>query len=122
MRADIHGGPEQKLQSETGYIDARPLNASSTKPLATHGRTIHVGQTHRFGPRPTTSGLPQLLDIFSTHRHVSSVPKAESDGCGECLLAEESTKAHPVGVSYRRSTWNDLAVISQASFKQWYER
>ena len=44
MRADIHGGPEQKLQSEAGYIDARPLTASSAKPLATHGRTIHSGQ------------------------------------------------------------------------------
>ena len=29
------------LQSKAGYIDARPLTASSTKPLATHGRTIH---------------------------------------------------------------------------------
>src|SRR5260221_10759915 len=48
MRADIHDGPEHMLQSETGYIDARPLNASSTKPLATHGRTIHSGQSRRF--------------------------------------------------------------------------
>jgi hypothetical protein len=24
MRADIHGGPEHALQSEAGYIDARP--------------------------------------------------------------------------------------------------
>src|SRR5580704_16823166 len=39
MRADIHDGPEQMLQSEAGYIDARPLTASSAKPLATHGRT-----------------------------------------------------------------------------------
>jgi hypothetical protein len=31
MRADIHGGPEQKLQSEAGYIDARPQTDSSTK-------------------------------------------------------------------------------------------
>src|SRR5260370_15938837 len=29
------------LQSKAGYIDARPLTASSAKPLATHGRTIH---------------------------------------------------------------------------------
>jgi hypothetical protein len=26
MRADIHGGPEHTLQSEAGYIDARPHN------------------------------------------------------------------------------------------------
>ena len=32
MRADIHDGPERKtLQSKAGYIDARPLTASSTK-------------------------------------------------------------------------------------------
>jgi hypothetical protein len=32
MRADIHDGPEHNaLQPEAGYIDARPLNASSTK-------------------------------------------------------------------------------------------
>ena len=36
-----HDGPEQMLQSKAGYIDARPLTASSAKPLATHGRTIH---------------------------------------------------------------------------------
>src|SRR5260370_28823621 len=42
MRADIHDGPEQTLQSKAGYIDARPLTASSAKPLATHGRTIHL--------------------------------------------------------------------------------
>jgi hypothetical protein len=29
------------LQSEAGYIDARPLTTISTKTLATHGRTIH---------------------------------------------------------------------------------
>src|SRR5882672_1356589 len=36
------------LQSKAGYIDARPLTASSAKPLATHGRTIHSGQSRRF--------------------------------------------------------------------------
>jgi len=35
MRADIHDGPEQKLQSEAGYIDARPQNRQlDEKPLA----------------------------------------------------------------------------------------
>src|SRR3954465_8636411 len=33
----------EPLQSEAGYIDARP-KTRSTKPLATHGRTIHEGQ------------------------------------------------------------------------------
>jgi len=35
-------GIHDKLQSETGYIDARP-HPPSTKPLAPHGRTIHSG-------------------------------------------------------------------------------
>src|SRR5882672_3970890 len=39
------------LQSEAGYIDARPLTASSAKPLATHGRTIHSGQTEKHSAR-----------------------------------------------------------------------
>ena len=26
MRADVHGGSEHTLQSEAGYIDARPYN------------------------------------------------------------------------------------------------
>src|SRR5882724_2403169 len=43
--------PEQMLQSKAGYIDARPLTASSAKPLATHGRTIHSGQTEKNSSR-----------------------------------------------------------------------
>ena len=33
MRADIHDGPEHMLQSETEYIDARPLSASVDQSL-----------------------------------------------------------------------------------------
>src|SRR6267378_2729146 len=39
------------LQSKAGYIDARPLTASSAKPLATHGRTIHPGQNAKNSER-----------------------------------------------------------------------
>ena len=50
MRADIHDGPEhQTLHTEAGYIDARPKTGSK-KLLATHGRTIHWGQSRRRGP------------------------------------------------------------------------
>src|SRR5271169_1228613 len=38
------------LQSEAGYIDARPLTANSTKTLATHGRTIHWVNRDRLKP------------------------------------------------------------------------
>jgi len=56
-RADIHDGPEHNtLQSEAGYIDARPLTASSAKPLATHGRTIHWVKKSKFrGDQATAS-------------------------------------------------------------------
>jgi hypothetical protein len=77
-RADIHDGPEQMLQSKAGYIDARPLTASSAKPTATRGRTIHSSQKRRFDRRPVTSGLPRLTDILGDSRHVSNVPKYAS--------------------------------------------
>jgi hypothetical protein len=66
MCADIHDGPEQMLQSKAGYIDARPLTASSTKPLATHGRTIHWGQSRRSDCTPLTFGLPPKSHIEET--------------------------------------------------------
>src|SRR6266850_6797981 len=65
MRADIHDGPEQMLQSEAGYIDARPLTASSAKPLATHGRTIHPGQIRKSGRATGQSALPSRTDVAS---------------------------------------------------------
>jgi len=40
--------PDDTLQAKAEYIDARPLTASSTKPLATHGRTIHRVTSDRF--------------------------------------------------------------------------
>src|SRR5260221_14148564 len=74
MRADIHDGPEHMLQSETGYIDARPLNASSTKPLATHGRTIHVGQTRSSGYFRCMSAQAPQAEIQAPAGDVRLVP------------------------------------------------
>src|SRR5271169_6043762 len=66
-RADIHDGPEHDtLQSEAGYIDARPLTAISTKSLATHGRTIHVGHLRRFRRARATSAIaPTVTKMLS---------------------------------------------------------
>jgi hypothetical protein len=55
------------LQSKAGYIDARPLTASSAKPLATHGRTIHwvskaCGTT---APKPARFHTFELSLIFN---------------------------------------------------------
>jgi hypothetical protein len=51
-RADIHDGPEHNaLQPEAGYIDARPYLPDRRNPLATHGRTIHLGQSEKSSVR-----------------------------------------------------------------------
>src|SRR5882672_3478142 len=76
MRADIHDGPEKMLQSKAGYIDARPLTANPTNLLATHGRTIHSGQSRHFDRAPVTSGLPQKADNFRACRDFAPGPEA----------------------------------------------
>jgi len=45
------------LQSEAGYIDARPLTASSAKPLATHGRNHTSGSIRESPARNWASPL-----------------------------------------------------------------
>ena len=62
MRADIHDGSEHTLQSEAGYIDARPHQPESRKPLAPHGRTIHSGQNEK-PPFSDLCQLPPAADI-----------------------------------------------------------
>ena len=63
MRADIHDGREQELQSETGYIDARPHLLDRRNLLAAHGRTIHLGHERRSDLFPAMSGLPPTTDM-----------------------------------------------------------
>src|SRR5258708_4118493 len=46
------------------------LPPARQNPLATHGRTIHPGQSRRFGYGPTTSGLPLSTDIIRPDRQV----------------------------------------------------
>ena len=62
MRADIHGGPEQKLQSEAGYIDARPLTTRSTK------TSCNARPDHTSGSAP---------EIPRASRHLRFVPITE---------------------------------------------
>src|ERR1700730_7069500 len=62
-RANIHDGPEQMLQSKAGYIDARPLTASSAKPLATHGRTIHWVKLRNTQHEQMSSALHPTTDV-----------------------------------------------------------
>src|ERR1700738_5297066 len=53
MRADIHDGPEHMLQSEAGYIDARPLTPARQNLLQrTAGPYIWVKVGSRSRPCP----------------------------------------------------------------------
>src|ERR1700736_6033996 len=79
MRADIHDGPEQMLQSKAGYIDARPLTASSTK-ISCNARPDHTS-----GSRAAVAGRlmaqpvhPQLrkYPCVPAFRHLRFVPRA----------------------------------------------
>src|SRR6266568_2531229 len=90
MRADIHDGPEQMLQSKAGYIDARPLTASSAKPLATRGRTIHEGQSRRFDAQPATSGPLRSTDINRPAELVRFAPEADLTGS----ITSTASKSH----------------------------
>jgi len=56
------------LQSKAGYIDARPLTASSAKPLATHGRTIQMGQ------KSEVAGLARHVRSTLNSRHGQAGP------------------------------------------------
>src|ERR1700726_3715890 len=52
------------LQSKAGYIDARPLTASSAKPLATRGRTIHWVKLRNTRNAQIFSALAPITDIL----------------------------------------------------------
>jgi len=71
------------LQSKAGYIDARPLPPYPRNSLATHGRTIHLGQKRHSWFRYTSKGdicgrsLPKA-DIKAHMIHVGQVPCMDS--------------------------------------------
>ncbi len=65
------------LQSKARYIDARPLTASSAEPLATHGRTIHSGQSLPKWDVRATSAFALIATELQTSLDVSNVPKVE---------------------------------------------
>src|SRR6267378_3514570 len=98
MRADIHDGPEQMLQSKAGYIDARPLTASSAKPLATHGRTIHLGQTEKSSLRANVFRVTPETCIAQCSPHVSKMPQAAAPArvCAS-LSVNRAERVHTVG-------------------------
>jgi hypothetical protein len=66
-----------ELQSETGYIDARPLPPDRRNLLAPHGRTIHSGQSRTLGAVCGMSELPSIADIGRTCTKVREVPDSD---------------------------------------------
>src|SRR2546430_952793 len=67
MRADIHDGPEHMLQSEAGYIDARPLTPARQNLLQ---RT--AGPYMRVNRVTLTVGRP--LPVYSDQRTSADRP------------------------------------------------
>src|SRR6516162_3165499 len=65
------------LQHEAEYIDARPLTTDSSNLLATHGRTIHLGQKRTSRYLHLMSALPPKVDIGTQLHDVRFVPKAD---------------------------------------------
>jgi len=59
----LQDGPEHKrLQSKAEYIDPRPhIRQLDESSLATHGRTIHSGQSRRIDRLPAIAGCPLCL-------------------------------------------------------------
>src|SRR6266705_1580037 len=97
MRADIHDGPEHMLQSEAGYIDARPLTPARQNLLQrTAGPYIRV-KLRRTQCEQMSSELPLKADIAQYSRHVSKVPEADAVSILLSLPAASRLCAH-----YRR--------------------
>src|ERR1700692_2492745 len=81
MPADIHGGPEQKLQSEAGYIDARPQTDSSTK------TPCNARPDHTFGSKAPFRPFADHFRSNPVNRHRSGWPvwcqTQTSKGCSQ---------------------------------------
>jgi hypothetical protein len=82
------------LQSKAGYIDARPLTASLAKPLATHGRTIHVGQ-NRKSSRRAIPLCTLRADIAQCSRHVRFVPCVDGSGLARTFFTSQAWSVLP---------------------------
>jgi Asp-tRNA(Asn)/Glu-tRNA(Gln) amidotransferase A subunit family amidase len=77
MRADIHDGPEQPLQSEAGYIDARPQRRQIDE-FSCDARPDHTSGSD--------SALPSALRWRS--RAVDPIVRARLEGARDFLAAD----------------------------------
>jgi hypothetical protein len=118
MRADIHDGPEHNtLQSEAGYIDARPQPAKLTKPLATRGRTIHSGQTLHFDGRPATSDFTSTPDMSLHRANRRGVPTTDDRHCSKKAypIISSAIASNVCGNSYRATSQENRRVPRPAT-------
>jgi len=98
------------LQSEAGYINARPHLPDRGKPLATHGRTIHSGQTRTSADVCDTTASPPEADMTGSPSDVAEVPHPDSCTAANsaCYSITSSARASSVGGI---SMPSDLAVF-----------
>src|SRR5215470_5440338 len=80
MRADIHDGPEQTLQSEAGYSNARPHQPRSTKTSCT------ARPDHTDGSFSAIRWSAPIADIARTSGNVRFVPTTDICSAAKCSL------------------------------------
>src|SRR6266704_1001117 len=115
MRADIHDGPEHMLQSEAGYIDARPLTPARQNLLQrTAGPYIRV--------KSAVLTIGRLLPVYPQLRTSPTAP-AMSVSC-----QHQTSVDHLVRTAEQR-WWNDdtkcfgrLNVDSENEFSRLFHR
>src|ERR1700676_481194 len=90
MRADIHDGPEQPLQSEAGYIDARPQRRQIDEILLRRTAGPYIGSKTPFWltgqcgwrtPETGPAGRPRRRVPWAKCRHSGS-PSFRPEGGG----------------------------------------
>jgi hypothetical protein len=74
-------------------------------PLATHGRTIHVGQTETSGRIRARSGLPPTTDMRRLRQHVGLVPIASPK--------KETASGRPLGNEIRSRTGMPASIVAK---------
>src|SRR6266700_6705357 len=95
MRADIHDGPEHMLQSEAGYIDARPLTPARQNLLQrTAGPYIRVMSRHRSKQRYLSGSLAAVGEAAVAIECETEMRSQRSDG-RILLRIRIGTSGHP---------------------------
>jgi len=80
---------------EAGYIDARPPTPAPRNPLATHGWTIHPGQSRLSGPMPSMSAKVSKADIGQQAAEVAEVPCVDGAPLARVFLTFAAGSVRP---------------------------